>query len=34
MMFYDPTGMPCRIEAVDPETPVWSTEPFSTTVSG
>jgi hypothetical protein len=34
MMFYDPSGIPCRVEAVDPEMPVWSTEPFSTTVSG
>jgi hypothetical protein len=34
MMFYDPAGTPCRFERVDPETPVWSTEPFSTASLG
>jgi hypothetical protein len=34
MMFYDPTGTPCRFERVDPETPVWSTEPFSASLAG
>jgi hypothetical protein len=34
MMFYDPTGSPCRVEQVDPETPVWSVEPFSANLAG
>ena len=33
MMFYDPAGTPCRVERVDPETPVWSVEPFSASLS-